>query len=212
MSQKSMTLNIGRSALLRPVRARLGRWLDTRVDAVATQSARREIAAERQSELTTPRYWGPDGRLTVAPTAVVNDALFNTVSGTITVGEHAFFGHGVALLTGTHDTSRVGRERQLAIPEAGRDIVVGPGAWIASRAIIVGPCRIGANAVVATGAVVDADVPPDTIVAGVPARLIGRLEEGLLGPSAVELRSDVGTLSAHPHDEVITPYLREHGS
>jgi FkbM family methyltransferase len=212
MSRTSMGFNVVQSALLRPARIRLERWLDAKVDAVATQSARREIDAERKSDLTTPRYWGPGERLTVAPAAVVNDALFNTVSGTIIVGEHASFGHGVALLTGTLDTTSTGRDRQLAIPDSGHDIVVCPGVCIASRAIVVGPCRIGANAIVAAGAVVTADVPPDAIVAGVPARLIGWRGDGSRRPPSVELITDVGTLSAHPHDKVITPYLREYGS
>lgn len=134
---------------------------------------------------------------------MINDALLNTVSGSITVGEHAFFGHEVALLTGTHDVSRTGHYRQLAVPTDGRDIIIETGAWIASRAIIVGPCRIGANAVVAPGAVVNADVPSGAIVAGIPARLVGRVGAPSALPPTIQLMTDVGTLSAHPHDKVI---------
>ena len=107
--------------------------------------------------------------------------------------------------------SRTGPERQLAMQGEGRDIVIGPGAWLASRAVIVGPCRIGANAVVTAGAVVTADVPRGAIAAGAPARLVGRVGAGSALPPAVQLMTDVGTLSAHPHDEVIMPYLREYG-
>lgn len=117
-------------------------------------------------------------RVHVDATAVVNDALFNSVSGSITVGPHAFFGHGVCLLTGTHDASRTGVERGASIPREGRDIVVGEGAWIASNATVLGPCRIGANAVVAAGAVVTEDVAPDTVVGGVPARVIAAAPPG----------------------------------
>lgn len=169
--------------MLRPLRDRLGVWLDARIDTVARERVLRELAAARADDLTTPRLWGPDERRHIAPTAVVNDALLNTVSGSITVEEHAFFGHGVALLTGTHDVSRTGLERQLAVPDEGRDIVVGAGAWIASRAVVLGPCRIGANAVVAAGAVVSADVPAGAIAAGVPARVIGRVGESSAPPA-----------------------------
>jgi hypothetical protein len=150
----------------------------------ALSHVRRELAAEREAELTTPRLWGPGERLHVASTAVLNDTLLNTVSGNITVEEYAFFGHGVALLTGTHDVSRTGRERQLAIPSEGHDIVIGAGAWIASRAIVLGPCRIGANAVVAAGAVVSSDVPAGAIAAGVPARLVGHSGAACAAPPA----------------------------
>jgi hypothetical protein len=170
-----MTPDPSRPRLLGPVRDRFERWLDTRIDAIASEHVSRELAAEREAELTTPRLWGPDERLRVASTAVLNDALLNTVSGNITVEEYAFLGHGVALLTGTHDVSRTGLERQLAVPSEGRDIVIGAGAWIASRAVVLGPCRIGADAVVAAGAVVNADVPAGAIAAGVPARTVGRV-------------------------------------
>ena len=143
------------------------------------------LAAEREAESTTLRLWGPVERLHIAPTAVINDALLNTISGSITVEEHAFFGHGVALLTGTHDVSRTGLERQLAVPDEGRDIVVGAGAWIASRAVVLGPCRIGANAVVAAGAVVSTDVPAGAIAVGVPARVVGRVGKSSTPPPAI---------------------------
>jgi acetyltransferase-like isoleucine patch superfamily enzyme len=163
---------------------RLAHCLNTRIDAIASEHVRRTLAAEREAELTTPRLWGPDERLHIASTAVLNDALLNTVSGSITVEEYAFLGHDVALLTGTHDVSCTGLERQLAVPSEGRDIHIGTGAWIASRAIVLGPCRIGANAVVAAGAVVAADVPAGAIAAGVPARLVGQVGATSVSPPA----------------------------
>ena len=80
------------------------------------------------------------------------------------------------MLTGTHDVARRGLERQRAVPAEGRDVHVEEGAWVGSGAILVGPCRIGAHAVVAAGSVVTADVAPQTVVAGVPARLVRRLD------------------------------------
>jgi acetyltransferase-like isoleucine patch superfamily enzyme len=47
--------------------------------------------------------------------------------------------------------------------------------WIATRAVILKGVTIGRGAVVATGAVVTKDVPPYTLVAGVPARVIRQL-------------------------------------
>ncbi len=110
--------------------------------------------------------------LKIASSACVNNALFNTMSGSITVEENVSFGHNVCVLTGTHDTSLRGEERQDGWPREGRDIVICRGAWIASNATILGPCRIGANSVVAAGAVVTRDVAANTLVGGVPARVI----------------------------------------
>lgn len=141
----------------------------------------REVLAEQDPRQAGPqahedmyRYLvhGDRARLHIHPTAVVNNALFNVGSGDITVGEYAFFGHGVSVLTGTHDINKFGRERQLAIPRSGRDIVIGEGAWLASNVLVLGPCVIGAHAVVGGGSLVLGDVAPYTIVAGSPARVL----------------------------------------
>jgi hypothetical protein len=157
------------------VAAEVQRALDERLPEIEARAAQAAYQQARASALTEPLVFGPPERVHLAESAIVNDALLNTVSGSITVGAHAFFGHGVSVLTGTHDVTRRGRERQLAIPDDGRDVHVEEGAWIGSGAIVLGPCRIGAHAVVAAGAVVTGDVAPETIVAGMPARVVRSL-------------------------------------
>jgi acetyltransferase-like isoleucine patch superfamily enzyme len=122
--------------------------------------------------LTQYFVFGDRTRLKISDTAITNNAIFNLSSGTITIEDYVFFGHGVSLITGTHDYQKFNLERQLSFPEAGRDIVVRQGAWIASNATILAPCTIGGHSVVAAGSLVKADVPPYTIVAGVPAKVI----------------------------------------
>ena len=128
-----------------------------------------------QSLLTQPRIFGPPERLHLAPTAVVNDSLFNLSSGEVTVGEWGMLSHGVTILTGIHDVTKFGEERQTAAAAAGRDVVIEEGAWLAANVTVIGPCRIGAHAVVAAGSVVRHDVAPFSFVAGIPARLIGHI-------------------------------------
>lgn len=53
-------------------------------------------------------------------------------------------------------------------------------AWIASRATILPGVTIGKGAVVASGAIVTKDVPPLVIVAGVPAKIIGKRNDNAL--------------------------------
>jgi hypothetical protein len=54
-------------------------------------------------------------------------------------------------------------------------IRIGRGAWIAAGAIVLQGVTVGEDAVVAAGAVVTKDVPPRTLVAGVPAQVIRAL-------------------------------------
>lgn len=120
--------------------------------------------------------YGDRSRLHLHTSAVVNNALFNTVSGHITVSEHAFFGFNVCVLTGTHDYTRVDASRQEAVLDPVNDVVIEPGAWLATNVTVIGPCRIGEWAVVAAGSVVTRDVPPYTVVGGVPAKPIKRIQ------------------------------------
>lgn len=55
-----------------------------------------------------------------------------------------------------------------------KPIRIGEGVWIGARAIILGGVEIGDRAVIAAGAVVSKSVPPSAVVAGVPARQVGK--------------------------------------
>jgi acetyltransferase-like isoleucine patch superfamily enzyme len=55
-------------------------------------------------------------------------------------------------------------------------IVIEDDVWIGSGAIICDGVRVGQGAVVAAGAVVTEDVPPHTVVAGVPARVVRKID------------------------------------
>ena len=128
----------------------------------------------REAALRHPLVFGPRDRLSVGRECTIDGVTLNVMSGRIIIGDYTFVGHHVSLLTGTHDYSQRNLDRYLAVPTEGRDIVIGEGVWLASNATVLGPCRIGDHAVVAAGAVVTADVPERTIVAGVPARPVGR--------------------------------------
>lgn len=54
---------------------------------------------------------------------------------------------------------------------------IGEYAWICSRAIILPGVKVGEGAIVASGAIVTKDVPPYTIVGGVPAKIIAKREQ-----------------------------------
>src|SRR6185436_15011799 len=91
--------------------------------------------------------------------------------GVVRIEDHVMFGHNVSVLTGIHDYTKPAGQR-IAIEDAGRDVTIERGAWIASNVTIVGPVTVGEEAVVAAGSVVIKDVPPHTIAAGNPARIV----------------------------------------
>mgnify|MGYP005894211741 CR=1 FL=1 len=62
-------------------------------------------------------------------------------------------------------------------PASALPVVVEDEVLIGANAVVIEGCRIGRGAVVAAGAVVISDVPPDTVVAGCPARILKRKDE-----------------------------------
>ena len=125
---------------------------------------------------TTPLVWGEKNNLTIGKNVQMVDVMINCRSGTVRIEDDAFFGHGAMLLTGTHDMRKKNRGRHAAVPQSGRDITVGKGAWVASNAIVIGPCQIGENAVVGSGSVVSGKIEAGALYAGNPAKLVRYIE------------------------------------
>jgi len=148
-----------------------------------------------QNRLTRPLIYGAAARVHLDETAVVNNAFFNTLGGEITVGPQSFFGHDVSLLTGTHDVQAVGEVRKESGGGEGRDITIRQGAWVATRAIVIGPCIIGENAVIGAGSVVLGDVEANAFYAGVPARKVKSLK---LDPASSSPANTEGTPELSP--------------
>ena len=100
----------------------------------------------------------------------------------ITLGDGVWIGANVTLATPNHPF--IAEERLPAdYPDGNHDleysapITINKGCWICSGAIVCGGVTIGENSIVAAGAVVNRDVPPNSIVAGVPAKVIREIDE-----------------------------------
>jgi acetyltransferase-like isoleucine patch superfamily enzyme len=161
------------------IAAYIDRLVDERVSArldevLAGKKFRKNLREQvTRSRLREWLYVGPRDRVTVDRTAVVKSVMFNTSSGRIVIEKDVLIPHFVCLLTGIHDVASLGPERKATVPDDGRDIVIREGAWVATGAIIIGPCVIGKHAVVGAGSVVTRDVAPYTLVAGNPAEPVG---------------------------------------
>jgi len=92
---------------------------------------------------------------------------------TIAIGRSVEIGPRCSFETRTHsvdffDSRRTGRNESIVVEDR---------VWIAANVVILPGVRIGEGSVVAAGAVVTKDVPPYTVVGGVPAKFIKTVEE-----------------------------------
>ena len=101
----------------------------------------------------------------------INHACSFLDMGGITIEDEVLIGPKVNLITENHPFDPANRRALITKP-----IVIKRKAWIGAAVSILPGITIGENSVVAAGAVVTKDVPDNTIVGGVPAKVIKNLD------------------------------------
>lgn len=117
--------------------------------------------------LFPPVYTDFGKNIKIGKDVFVNSGCCFQDQGGVTLGDGCLVGHNVVFATLDHDKRPGRRGDMTAAP-----IVVGKDVWIGAHATILKGVTIGDGAIVAAGAVVTRDVPPNTIAAGVPARVV----------------------------------------
>lgn len=121
--------------------------------------------------LFPPFYTDCGKNITLGNHVFLNSGCRFQDQGGITIGDNALIGHNVVLATLNHDLNP--RKRGDLHPAP---IHIGKDVWIGSNATVLPGVTIGDGAVVAAGAVVTKDVPANTVVAGVPAKVVRQIE------------------------------------
>ncbi len=100
--------------------------------------------------------------------------LHNTIIGPVKIGNHVNLAQGITITALNHNFS----DAEKRIDEQGvctTPVVLEDDIWIGANAVILPGVTIGQHSVVAAGAIVTKDVPPHSLVAGVPAKVIRQI-------------------------------------
>lgn len=107
----------------------------------------------------------------VGKNVFINSGCCFQDQGGIEIGDNALIGQQVVIATINHDFAPEKRGNMFPAP-----VKIGNRVWIGAHATILSGVTIGDNSIIAAGAVVTKDVPANVVVAGVPAKIIKKLE------------------------------------
>ena len=127
------------------------------------------IGTELDNSITVfaPFYTNFGRFIKIGKHVFINHACSFLDMGGITLEDHVLIGPKVNLVTENHPLAPANRRGMLCKP-----IIIKQNAWVGAGATILPGVTIGKNAVVAAGAVVARDVPENTVVGGIPAKII----------------------------------------
>lgn len=167
-----MVASVKRAMAITPVLNRL-----TYADAEEIRAIFSELIGNKVDDgfsLIPPFYTTGGEQIRVGRNVFINQNCTMYDLGGIDIGDDVMIGPNVSLITSGHPIEpSLRREFVTAAP-----IVIERNVWIAAGSTIIGGVTVGENSVVAAGAVVTRDVPPNTLVGGNPARVIRSIDEG----------------------------------
>lgn len=114
-------------------------------------------------------------QIQIGSNSVINpDCLLDGREGKIIIGNNVAIARGSWIFTLEHDPNDDYFSTKFG------DVIIEDHVWIASKVVIMPGVTIGRGSVVASGAVVTKNIPPMSIVGGVPAKIIGQRTSKLL--------------------------------
>ncbi|HEX7693935.1 MAG TPA: sugar O-acetyltransferase [Sphingomonas sp.] len=166
----AMVANVNRAMAITP---RLNRL--SYADAAEIRAVFSELVGYRVDDsfvLIPPFYTAHGTEIRIGRNVFINQNCTIYDLGGVEIGDDVLIGPNVSIITSGHPLEP--SQRRAAVTAS--PIAIGRNVWIAAGATVTGGVTIGENSVVAAGAVVTRDVPPNTLVAGVPARVVRTLE------------------------------------
>jgi acetyltransferase-like isoleucine patch superfamily enzyme len=111
---------------------------------------------------------GPQGSVEIGRFCSIVGAIIAS-NGSVRIGDFVLIAHEVTIAASPFATPDF-RDFPTSL-----DIVIGDNVWIGTRAVLLGPLTIGPNSIIGAAAVVNFNVPPNSVVVGNPAHVVKKL-------------------------------------
>ena len=122
------------------------------------------------TSIFTPFHTNFGKHIQIGKNVFINHACTFLDLGGIIIEDDVLIGPKVSLITENHPVNP--NERKMLELKS---VIIKRNSWIGANATILPGVTIGENSVVAAGAVVIKDVPPNTVVAGIPAKIVKKI-------------------------------------
>ncbi|MBA3536533.1 MAG: sugar O-acetyltransferase [Tatlockia sp.] len=142
---------------------------DAKVRAIFSELTGQNV--DETFKLIPPFYTAGGLDIRVGQKVFINQCCTIYDMGGVDIADRVMIGPNVNIITAGHPLEPSERR---AFIEA-KPIIIERNVWIATAATILGGVRVGENSVVGAGAVVTKDVPANSFVAGVPAKVVRSL-------------------------------------
>jgi maltose O-acetyltransferase len=114
------------------------------------------------------------GNLRTGHSCHINRRCYFDFTDSVCFGDNVVIGHGTTFITAYHE---IGGSERRAGKVVGKSIVLEDGVWIGANSTILPGVTVGAGAIVGANALVTKDVCANTMVAGIPATIIRKIDD-----------------------------------
>ena len=142
----------------------------SRDEIIALMSQLTATSVHKSFGLFPPFYTDCGKNIRIGKRVFINSGCKFQDQGGITIGDDVLIGHNCVIATLNHAMDPYHRADMIPAP-----VSIGNKVWIGANVTILQGVTIGEGAVIAAGAVVNKDVPPRTLVGGIPAQVLKTL-------------------------------------
>ena len=129
--------------------------------------------------LTEPGVWitvGPEATVTIGEGTFLNRNVMVAATDRVEIGAHCMFANGCFITDGNHRFD----DPEVPVPWQGftskGPTVIGDNVWAGANVVFTSGVTVGERCVIGANSVVTTDIPPHSIAAGAPARVIKTIE------------------------------------